>query len=333
MSFQPTHVGLYFTQNDIETARKEREKNDDLQTAWQWLLATTGDVIKEKKPQNEDDEPQQVIKPTLSPLAQLLNDALRYRFAEDKTAGERAVQVLQGGIGLQDAATFFDTVLVTLGAAHAFEMLRGNIPNHRAWLASFETFSASLLQAADDVPYLEKLWLITLNIVSGVVLEDQTRFDTGVTAFRQVIDQDLHPEGYVKPLVVGENNSEVAFKGMVLACAALTLAAEAATLAGENLWQYENRDVGINTAVTYLVYYYFYPKKWRWGEDELTEDQTQAIFEQMGAWIEISTRRANPRGVEILLEDRRPFFNASMGGLTTLTHFQTERRKKRGIFF
>ena len=147
-----------------------------------------------------------------------------------------------------------------------------------------------------------------------------------------MINTGVHPEGYFKLLVVNATDKESAFKDMVLACAALTLAAEAASQAGENLWQYEKRDVGLNTSVTYLVYYYFYPDKWRWGEGEMSDEYTQAIFTDIGAGLEISNRRVNPRGVELLLEDQRPFFNAYMGGLTTLSHIKTEKPRYFGLF-
>lgn len=333
MSFQPPHFGLYFGQDSIDYARQQRDKNDDLQTAWQWLLASSGDVVKEIKSKNSHDEPEKIIKPKLIPLGQVIEDATCYRFMDDGEAGEQAIETLETGWGLSDQATLFDTVTQVLAIAHAFEMLRDRFPNTDRWLQDFADFSGSLIGAQGEVDYLDRLWLISLNIVSGVVLEDETRFIAGVTAFRKVIDDDLHPEGYFKPLVENAKVSEIAFRDMVLACAALTLAAEATARAGENLWRYENRDVGVNTAVTYLVYYYFYPAKWRWGEDDLTEEQTKSLFGELGAWIEISTGRINPRGVELLLDEQRPFFNPYMGGLTTLTHFSTEKRKKRGIFW
>lgn len=332
MDFPITHVGLYFGQTEIDNAQSQREKQDDLQTAWQWLLADAGDIIKERKPLQKDADPVQVIKPALSAEQALIENAFRYRFADDTQAGQSAAQFLQDEFQLADQATLFETITQALLAAHAFEILRDLMPDADKWLGNFADFTASLLQADESASYQEQLWLITLRIVSGIILDDASRFEEGTALFRHVIDNDVHPEGYFKHLVADVKEKEVAFRDMVLACAALTLAAEAGAQAGENLWQYENRDVGINTAVTYLVYYYFYPDKWRWGEDELTEEQTQAIFTELGAWIDISTRRVNPRGVELLLEDQRPFFNAYMGGLTTLSHFETKKPKLFGLF-
>ncbi len=326
------HLGLYFGQAEIDNANSQRDKQDNLQSAWQWLLASEGEIIKERKPLQKDADPIQVIKPALTAEQSLIEQAFRYRFADDIPAGESAAQFLQHDFKLADQATLLETITHTLLGAHAFEMLRDLMPNATHWLNVFADFTGSLLQAYDEASYQEKLWLIALSIVSGVVLEDAGLFENGTALFRHVIDNDVHPEGYFKPLVANATHKETAFGDMVLACAALTLAAEAATQAGENLWQYENRDVGINTAVTYLVYYYFYPDKWRWGEDDLTEEQTQAIFADLGAWIEISTRRVNPRGVELLLDDQRPFFNAYMGGLTTLSHFETKKPKLFGLF-
>lgn len=326
------HLGLYFGQAEIDNAKSQRAKQDDLQSSWQWLLASDGEIIKERKPIEKDADPVQVIKPVLSTEQALIEQAFRYRFADDAQAGQSATEYLLNDFRLADRATLLETITHALLGAHAFEMVRELMPHADSWLGNFSDFTESLLQAYDEAPYLDKLWLITLSIASGVVLEDASRFEDGIALFRHVIDKDVHPEGYFKPLVTDAKVKETAFRDMVLACAALTLAAEAATQAGDNLWHYEKWDVGINTAVTYLVYYYFYPDKWRWGEDDLTEEQTREIFAQLGAWIEISTRRMNPRGVELLLEDQRPFFNAYMGGLTTLSHFKTEKPKRFGLF-
>ncbi|MEO1286241.1 MAG: alginate lyase family protein [Chloroflexota bacterium] len=332
MTFDVTHFGLYFTQADVDNAQSQRDKQEDLQSAWQWLLASSGDVIKERKPKDKNAEPEQVIKPDLDDAGQLINATLRYRLNNNHDAGEFASQMLMSGFGLSDSSTLFETITTTLLVAHAFEMLRDNLPNTEGWLARFATFTDSLSQAEADANTIEQFWLLALKTASAIVLEDKSRFDEAITSYKEIIDTQIHPEGYFKPLSQMAETKESAFREMVLACAALTLTAEMATHAGENLWNYENRDVGLNTSITYLVYYYFYPDKWRWGNDDLTEDHTQAIFADLGAWIEISTRRVNPRGVELLLDDQRPFFNAYMGGLTTLTHFKTERPKRFGIF-
>lgn len=331
MTFVVNHFGLYFEQDDVENAQSQRDKQEDLQTAWQWLLATSGDVIKEHKPKQKDAEPEQVIKPTLSTDGILIESALKHRFTQD--AGQQAIEILSSGFGLQDGATLFETITQAITVAHAFEMIRDIYPNPDQWLQQFAEFTASLLQADPENDTVTHFWLLALKIISAVVLDDESRFSEGIITYKHIIDTQIHPEGFFKPLSELADTKESAFREMVLACAALTLAAEAATHAGENLWDYENRDVGLNTSVTYLVYYYFYPDKWRWGTDELTNDYTEAIFADIGAWLEISTRRLNPRGVELLLEEQRPFFNPYMGGLTTLTHIKTEKPRRFGLFF
>lgn len=332
MEFDIKHSALYFGQDEIDNAQSQREKNEDLQLAWQWLLAKPGDVIKERKAKDKNSEPEQVIKPELSQSGELISSAFRYRFAEDKSAGQRAVEILSSGFGLNDKATLLETVIDIVTVAQAFEMMRDLLPERDAWLANFSDFTNSLLENYESAGFIEQVWLITLKIASAVVLEDQSRFEEAVNQVKDVINTQLHPEGYFKPLSENPTTKEVAFKEMVLACGALTLASEVATQAGENLWKYENRGLGLNTAITYLVYYYFYPKKWRWGDEELTDEHTQAIFTESGAWIEISTGRVNPRGVELLLEEQRPFFSPHMGGLTTLSHIKMEKPWSFGLF-
>ncbi|MGJ3238155.1 MAG: alginate lyase family protein [Anaerolineae bacterium] len=332
MTFQIVHSALYFTDNEIDIARSERGKHDHLQAAWSWLLATSGDVLKETKPTEPDGEPIQHIKPWLTQNGQLIEAAFRHRFDQQAPALAQTKALLGQGLGLQDQESLFETITVTLAAAHAVEMVRADFPEASRWLARFDRFSASLQSAHDQASWLDQQWLMVLDIVAGVLLDDHDRLQSAMTRYQHVIDSAIHPEGYFKPLASNPPNAERAFHEMTLACAALTLTAEAAAHVDMQLWQYENRDVGINTAITYLVYYYFYPDKWRWGEETLNEEQTQAIFRADGAWLEMATRRVNPRGVELLLDDQRPFFNPYMGGLTTLSHFKTEKRRRRGLF-
>src|SRR5690606_17759966 len=131
----------------------------------------------------------------------LIEQAFRYRFADDLQAGQSVAKFFQNNFNLADQASLFETITHTLLVAHAFEMVRDLMPDTSSWLGIFADFTESLLQAYDQAPYLEKLWLITLSIVSGVVLEDASRFEDGIALFRHVIDKDVHPEGYFKPLV------------------------------------------------------------------------------------------------------------------------------------
>jgi hypothetical protein len=225
-----------------------------------------------------------------------------------------------------EQATLFETISTTVAAAHLAEMLHPFVSE--AWRAEYAELSATVL--ATEASPLEKLWLIALTIVSGVVLEDEQRIEQGAAQFRKAVDEQIHPEGYLKPLVEGAKEAPPVFREMLLGLGALSLAAEAGEQIGLKLWNYELRDVGLNTAASYLVYYYFYPDKWRWGTG-LSEADTQANFAEYGAFMEMLTSHVNPRGVELLLEEQRPFFSPTLGGLTSLSHSTTAKRK-RGFF-
>ncbi len=189
------HLGLYFGQAEIDNAKSQREKQEDLQSAWQWLLASEGEIIKERKPREKDADPALVVKPVLTTEQALIEQAFRYRFADDNHAGQSVAQFFQNNFNLADQSSLFETITHTLLVAHAFEIVRELIPDADSWLGNFSDFTDSLLQAYDEASYLEKLWLITLSIVSGVVLEDASRFEDGIALFRHVIDKDVHPEG------------------------------------------------------------------------------------------------------------------------------------------
>jgi hypothetical protein len=174
--------------------------------------------------------------------------------------------------------------------------------------------------------------LLTLEIVAAIVLDEEGRFSPAVDQFRHIIDHDIHPEGYIKPVITAEPEEQATFQDMFLTLAALTLAAEAATQAGVDLWAYEKREVGLKTVAAYLLYYYFYPEKWHW-KTAPTEEETRQLFKQYGAFMEIVTYRGQPRGVEMLLDEQRPLFSGLVGGLTTLTHSKISKRKRRWFGF
>jgi hypothetical protein len=324
MKLQIKHYSLYFTEAQLETAIKEREKQEHLQAAWQWLKAAEGELLFERKSKERDAEPERVFKTRLSPVGQAIEAAFRYRFLGDEAEGVNAWDYLQSSLGEQ--ANPFGTISEAVAAAHLAEMLHPFVS--QVWRKEYAEFTTDLL--AGEATPLEKLWLITLSIVSGIVLEDETRIEAGAEQFRKAVDEQIHPEGYIKPLVVEAKEAPPVFREMLLGLGALSLAAEAGEHLGLKLWNYERRDVGLNTAASYLVYYYFYPEKWRWGTG-LTEADTQAHFHEYGAFMEMLTSHVNPRGVELLLEECRPFFSPLLGGLTTLSHSKTEKRK-RGFF-
>lgn len=318
MSYQIEHLGLYFGRKQVDAAKAEAETNKALQHAWQWLKSKEGDVIFERK--LKDQEPEQVVKGALSPLGQALEAGFRYRFLDDSSAAEKAWAFLQNYP--------LDNITDLIAAAHLVELLHPFVTP--SWKANYAEESAAYLAQYAEAADLDKLCLIALGMLSGVVLEDENRIESAATRFRQAIDEQIHPEGYIKPLHEGAKEALPVYQKMLLGLGALSLTAEAGEQIGLKLWNYEKRDVGLNTAASYLVYYYFYPDKWRWGTG-LSETDTQAALRDNGAFMEMLTSHVNPRGVELLLDEQRPFFSPIFGGLTSLTHFKTEKRK-RGFF-
>ncbi|MDQ7025313.1 MAG: alginate lyase family protein [Anaerolineae bacterium] len=327
MVFQPEHIGLYFGQAQIDTAQKQREDDENLQTAWRWLLAKPEEVVREITVNKHDENPTLVRKPTLSALDAAVVAGVCYRFADDEQAGQKATVFLESA--LQDKSSFLETVMETIAAAHIYEMLRPIAGDK--WRGQFAAYVATL-SATDETSYLERTWLMTLNMVAAIVLDDEERFSQAVKQFQHIIDYDIHPEGYIKPVISPKPQETATFKDMLLTVAALALAAEAATQAGVDLWAYEKREVGLMTVAPYLVYYYFYPEKWHW-KDTSSEEETRQLLRQYGAFIEMVAYRGKPRGVEMLLEEERPLFSGLVGGLTTLTHGAVPKRKRRWFEF
>jgi hypothetical protein len=305
MTFQTSHFGLYFDRSHKAAVLAQRPAAP-VADAWYYLMS----------------EPPQM------PLAALHFHAYRYRLADDSAAGEQALMALHAPY--PEAQTRLEQLRQTIARLHLWEMLRDHPANLASQLPFLPTVEATLADDMEMTP-LEAMWHHTLCITAGVVFNDEPLFERGAAGFRQVIDHDIHIEGYIKSAVNGK--SEYTFLRQMQMVCALTLAAEAATHAGVNLWQYENRGVGVATAAAYLVYYYFYPEKWRWSDmNTLSLETTRQLFREQGAFMEIVTYRTQPRSVELLLEDQRPMFDPLGGGMTTLTHGKFFAPKKRGWF-
>jgi hypothetical protein len=303
--FNPQHYGIYFTDEHIQQARSRRE-HEPFQAAWAMLRG-----------QQQTD-----------PLA----DSLRYKFDEDVKAGEKTVEVLRRG-NFNPGGKVVEMVVAATMQAQCFEMVRDH-PNfsqaeQAAWLQAFAAHIGQLNQPPYELMHFERLWLNLLNLVSGIVLEDETLFQNAVTAYKDVIAQDVHPEGYILKAVEAKDGHGL--YRMLLSAQALILTAEAATHAGEDLWHYEMRGVSAMTPTPYLLYYYYYPDKWRWDEAG-NRETVQVLYKQYAGFWEMAQRRTPSRDRKLLLKELRPIYDVWGGGLTTLTHGGTAEVKRKGLF-
>ncbi len=310
------HCGLYFTSAHIEQARQQREA-ESIAAAW-GLLDTY---------------------PAASALVQTQLNGLRYRFAADVPAGEQAVEGLQQ-LNLAGATgkPFIEQVASVLVQAQIFEMVRDHPAwsQQKHWLTDFADAVQVLQQPLTQLAHVDHLWLNLLNLVSGIVLEQEESFHAAVAIFQRVIDQDIHPEGYIlKAVQPGEDEKLYYGDGlyrMLLSAQALILTAEAAAHAGHDLWAYEKRGVSAMTPTPYLLYYYYFPDKWRW-DDDLVLEATQALYREHGGLWDMAQQRLISRDRKVLLDELRPIYDVWGGGLTSLTHgLAAEPRKRRGWF-
>lgn len=310
-TFDTQHMGLYLSSEEI--ARTEAKKYaPEFVDAWAQLEAPP---------------------PTDDALVATVWYASQYRLGQDANAGEHTIHHLISGIGWEADAKPVNAMRRTLASIHAFELVR----EHPAWQGRkghwLDGLQAHLQRFTDltDPRPLELLWQIPLKIASAIALEDATLFDAGCASFEHAIKDNLHPEGYLKTLVMMKDGKT--FQRQHSGITALVLAAEAATHAGRNLWEYEDRSVSLATGIAYQVYYYFFPEKWRWEETgTYTEASMRDAFQRGGAYLEIGGLRTRPRSLEMLLEETRPMLDSLGGGFTTLTHgieLVSDKRKKR----
>ncbi len=310
------HYGLFFTREHVQQARENRA-GDPYAAAWALL---------------DTYQPSDA-------LSQAQHNALRYRFADDVQAGAQAVQGLQRlNIGAPDDRPYIEQAAALVTLAQCFEMLRDHPAwnNQAAWLAAFDARLHTLQRPLDDLPFVDQAWLNTLALISAIVLEREDALQQAVAVFKGIIDHDIHPEGYILKTVQMPAEQQGYYGDglyrMLLTAQALILAAEAASHVGADLWAYNNRGVSVMTPLPYLLYYYYFPDKWRWDEG-LEVEPTQALYRAHAGMWDMAQRQAFSRDRKVLLDELRPIYDVWGGGLTTLTHGGTgEPRKRRGWF-
>lgn len=316
--FQPQHSGLYFGPRQISEASARRGSP-------------------------QDDAARQHLMDNQAPAWRIQRAGYLYRFEDAVEATSEDAEFVVNDPLLTSGETILDALVASITAIQNFEMLRDHPVldgKGKIWLQRLPARLQQLDEARQqDLLSLEQHWYILLDIASGVALEDEARFRQGVARFQQVIDQEIHPEGYIKAVVTPRYGDPLytdgqSLRAQLLSVAALVLAAEAAVQAGTDLWQYENRGVSVTTAAVYMQYYYFFPDKWRWEQDNtLTTEFTQTLYREHAAFMEIVAYRAHPRSIEFLLEEQRPMLSPSAGGLTTLSHGSVQIvKKRRGLF-
>lgn len=304
--FNPQHCGLYFTTEQVQNARKHRDR-EPFAAAWQLLhdIEQDGDL----------------------PGAQGLG--FRYVFADDDEAGLRALPLLLTALAAPIEQGYHDALATALALGQCIELLRPLLIQEGQLDSALDTYSqrvAELLTPPDEALYVETVWLAALQVGAGIVLERENLFTTGTSTYLAVIDNDIHPEGYIKQAVSVPNGRT--YEWQVLSVAALVQTAEMAAHAGEDLWAYDNRGVSVLTAAVYILFYYHFPEKWRW-EDGLETEHVRALISQSGGFTEMLNLRHRPRTIEAMLENHRPVYDVFGGGLTTLSHGRVQRR---GLF-
>ncbi len=298
-------AGLFHSDEQLSLARDNRER-EPVASALRWLS-----------------------KPAAEPLQTAYRAAMRYQFFADGAAAAIALEQLGKAEMAAAAVINLARCKTLLGWLTVAAMLRQHARWHTLQSQLLPAILAALagLPAADDP--LAEIWQGALRLGAGIVFEHEPSTRLGAAAYRMAVDDVIHPEGFLKGIVdVDVESGESTYAKQVSGTCALTLMAEMGSQAGLNLWSYENRGVSPVTAATYLLYYYYYPERWRWSE-KLTVADTAAVIASEGAFIEVVNRRQPLRGIEYLLAEMRPLFSAAGGGLTSLTHGLAPPKKRR----
>ena len=299
MSFQPKHSGLYFADENLRLAQENRQR-EPIRSALAGLDRRSDD-----------------------PLISAQLAGLRYRLFGDAEDASAAIQTLrQTNWSAQPRRQL-------LGWLSALETLRDHpawAPWQSNWFSALEAQLNIIAGAADEAAPLDGLWGGAVMMAAGIVMERAIWFERGAAVYQHAIEARIHPEGFLKGIVdvAGVTQS---YRRQVSGTCALALMAEMAWHAGVDLWSLDHRGVTPITAAAYLLYYYFYPERWKW-ESGLTRAATAAVMRAQGAFIEMVNRRHALPGADHLFADLRPMFSV-YGGLTTLTHGIAPPPKKR----
>lgn len=321
--FQPVHCGLYFIDEHIQRAHDQRQM-EPFRAAWAAL--------------------RQRRQVDLLSLAQW--QGLLYRFDDDAEAGSRAVRILQqDDLMPSSPSNNLEVVAAALTQAQCFEMVR-NHPDFTQpgeWMQRFGGIVGELNRASGDWFFTERVWLNALNLAASIVLEAESPFRQAVEIFKDIIRHDVHPEGYIRKAAQGQKHESL--MRMLLTAQAVILTAEMATHAGVDLWAFNERRVSALTPTPYLLYYFYYPEKWRWdaeaeadlvpeeGESRIEIEAAQALYKRHAGLWEMAQRQNWSKDRQMLLDEIRPVYDLWGGGLVTLTHGTAEPRRKRfGLF-
>ena len=308
--YNPRHYALYFSADQARRARDLRG-SDSLRGAWQALLR--------RRPTNAPEQMQQY--------------SLLYRLNDDLEAGERALELLQSeetaksrGVGhlAQTITLLLQTQCHELLHDHPSFSARG------AWLRDYAQRVEACLKRDEGLLQVEATWLNLLRLTSAIALEDEGRFNRACENFRESVRIDLHFDGYIRRAAEGRKGESLG--RMLLTAQALCLCAEAASLAGEPLWEFDVRGVSALTPTPYLLYYYWYPERWRWdgdiedngvpqeGDGAPRVDEARALYRRHAGLWELAQARSPSPDRQQLLDELRPVFDVQGGGPLTLTH-------------
>lgn len=302
--FNRQHFGLYFTPAHVAYAQEHREE-PPLEAAWALLREREEAGVQE---------------------AQWC--ALRYRFTGDDQAVAEAAKALMNyaGQALDADMTYLDALHQSLIETQTFEMLRDHpimdADKQARFLDAFTRRINYVNELEYERSYVEQLQLALVNLVAGIVLDNDTHFRYGVEFYQQVVREDIHPQGYMLKAVEAHDGGGLLRQ--LLSVGSLTLMAEAAAHVGVDLWSYNFRGVSLMTAFAYLLYYYYFPEKWRWDDGV-----SNAPFREYGGFLEIINRRAEPKDLRPILDELRPIYDPAGGGFTTLSHGLAQPTKRR----
>ncbi len=294
------HFGLFFSQDQLTQAVAQREKSH-LKPAFDFL---------ENAPAND-----------------LFLNTLQALIVPDLQRGENFLARWQNSVTSEPKDGVNAELGELISLLQLFEMLR---VEQSLEMAQVSMLMSPLVERVERVSthvgddFVQNLRLQLVYFLLGIVLEDETAIQKGIERYQQAIDDDIHPQGYIREAV--GLKSKNSFLRNLQSVEALVLMAEAGAQIGLPLWEYSKRGLTLLSATLFPIYYFYTTARWKWDEG-LSPEFVQEAFRSYGGYLEIVNQRIVHRDFQTLLADLRPIYVPYGGGFTSLTHGAVLKRK------
>lgn len=264
------------------------------------------------------------------------NLAAQQFIAPDKKSGECLISLLDHwaansaflgfNIETSERQTWYQIESSLFAAAFAYSIIRGDIVGHdeekqriESWLAKAAKMHLAHPGTDDNTCCNNHFYRRALYAaIIGVVVDDDALFRVGISAIYSALS-DASPDGALRLEMTRQQYSA---KYQVYATMYLAFIAEVAARQGYDMYSLKFNGRSLDEIVSFSVASILSPESAAQAANTPNQDTEFLKDKQYFSWLELLSRRPLWRDTsEALLSSRRPAYNRSLGGYTTLYYF------------